>query len=175
MKRILVAILCFAFALPSWALSPAQDATLLADIQSDPVLSGLSPSSDAVNKIVAAYAQPASPPYVVWRSSMPTELSRAAIVVGAAQLDGLTVGKRDSLLWLCSDTINPADANVRAAISDLTGSQNTLKSALEAAMRRNASRLERLFASGAGTTASPGVMTVEGGISYGDVLRVMGW
>src|SRR5574337_1698078 len=120
-------------------------------------------------------AAPAAPAHVVWRSSLTTELTRAAIVSGATQMAALTVGKRDTLLYLCGQTINAADPAVRAAIDDLTGFQATLKAALVAAEKRNANRLEALFASGAGTTASPSTATVEGALTYQDVLATMGW
>lgn len=153
--------------------TPEQRAAFAADVAADPVLSQLPPSSNAIYDIIAAYK--ATTTYVIWRSQMTTEISRPAIVAAASQLDALTVGKRDSLLWLCSQTLDARDPNVRAAIVDLTGTQTTLKNALEAAMRRNANRLERLFSTGAGTTLSPGTAAVEGELTYGDVLQALNW
>src|SRR5574340_1010308 len=133
LRHLLLALALVLSTLAHADLTPAQRTTLAADIQADPVLSQLPPSSDAANQIVAAYAAPASPAYVVWRSSLTTELARAAIVSGATQMDALTVGKRETLLYLCGQTLNAADPAVRAAIDDLTGSQATLKAALVAA------------------------------------------
>lgn len=103
--------------------------------------------------------------FVVYRSQLPTDLSRIAILVGASQLDNLTVGKRDALLWLCSESLNPNDPNVRQSISDLCGSQNTLKNSLLASLKRFATRAEKALATGTGTNADPGTLVYEGIVS----------
>jgi hypothetical protein len=105
------------------------------------------------------------PTFYVWRSMLSTDRSRSAVVKGATQLDALTVGKRDSLLWLLSEAIDPSDAAVRAAIEDLCGSQNTLKGALQAEFKRTATRAEKILASGTGTSAVPATLTYEGYVS----------
>jgi hypothetical protein len=154
-------------------LTTAQLATLAADISASAEFASLPHSSDGAFEIAVAYNLPTS--FVVWRTSMTTQMARSAIIAGATQLDALTVGKRDSLLWLCSDTLDPSQASVRAAIDDLCGTQNTLKGALVAAQKRNATRIEKLLATGTGTTASPATMGFEGSVSYGDIKEAMGW
>jgi hypothetical protein len=102
---------------------------------------------------------------VVWRSALTPELARAAIVQGATQLDNLTVGKRDALLYITQGSLDVANVSVRTAIDDLCGTQNTLKTALQAAQKRFATRAEAALASGLGTSVSPSVMAWEGMIS----------
>lgn len=110
--------------------------------------------------------------HVVWRSVMTPEMSRAAIVQGATQLDSLTVGKRDSLFWLASGDLNVSDSAVRAAIDDLCGSQATLKAALVAAEKRVCTVAEKALATGTGTTANPATLGWEGFIAGNDVSEI---
>jgi hypothetical protein len=102
---------------------------------------------------------------VVWRSALTPELARAAIVQGATQLDNLTVGKRDALLFITQGNLDVANVGVRTAIDDLCGTQNTLKTALQASQKRFATRAEAALSSGLGTSVSPSVMAWEGMIS----------
>ena len=110
--------------------------------------------------------------YVVWRSALTPELARAAIIAGATQLDALTVGKRDSLFWLCSGNLDVSNAGVRAAIDDLCGTQSTLKTSLQSAQKRMASHAEKALASGTGTTLSPAALGWEGFVSGNDASDI---
>jgi hypothetical protein len=68
--------------------------------------------------------------------------------------------------------------NVRQAFTDIfsgTGNAATNRTHLQAVSKRAANRLEKLFATGTGSLASPATMTVEGSISYDEVMRAMGW
>jgi hypothetical protein len=122
-------------------------------------------------EIAEVYNQQAVPAFVVWKTEVTAQEWRHAIVGGggAAQLDALTASKRDALLWATEDVMNPSDPEVRAAIDDWCGSQNTLKAALVAVQKRNATRAEKLLATGTGTTASPATMGWEGNLTYQDV------
>ncbi len=113
--------------------------------------------------------------FVVWRSALTPEQARDAITNGdgLAQLDNLTAGKRDSLLWVFSGNTNPANANQRAAIANLCGTQNTLKAAILAAQKRVATRAEAAFATGTGSDAVPGLLGWEGQLSVNDVSTAL--
>lgn len=152
-------------------LTPAQTATLKSAIIADGNLAAAKAAHDT--QAITDHLNGASS-FIVWRSVMTTQQSRAAIILGATQMDGLTGGKRDSLLWLLSEDVSPADSHVRAAIDDLCGSQNTLKGALQAAQKRAATRLEQIFATGTGTTATPGLLGVEGAITELQI-RQLAW
>jgi len=151
------------------ALNPAQLATLKAAILADPVLNAFPNTQDGAWEIANALNVAATPAFTVWQSQMTPELSRAAIVLAATQLDNLTVGKRDALLYLVAGTLDCRQAGVRQAIDDLTGSQNTLKAALVVAEKRLALRIEKILATGAGSDASPATTTFEGAVPYMDV------
>jgi hypothetical protein len=175
MKKLILSLTLSLFAVGAFAnLTPTQQAALKANILADPVLSTLQPSSGAIYTIIEAYAAAPAQACIVWRPVLTPDVMRDAIVGGAAQLDNLTVGKRDALLYLISDNLTNT-ATMRSTLDDLCGTQNTLKAAIVAAEKRPATRLEKLYAAGACTSASPATMSVEGGLSYGDVLQAMGW
>lgn len=151
------------------SLNAAQSAALKADILADATLNAFPNNSDGAFEIAKAYNLPASPAFVVWRSTLTPDLSRTAIVAGAVQLDNLTAGKRDALLYLAQGSLDCRKTEVRPAIDDLCGSQNTLKASLLAAEKRNATRAEKLFATGTGSDAAPATTTFEGTLTYQDV------
>lgn len=119
-------------------------------------------------------ATEATPTFVVWKGNVSSDDFRAAVVNGGGvtQLDALTASKRDSLFWYIGATAKP-NANVSAALDDFCGSQNTLKASLQAAIRRNATVFERIYATGTGSTVSPGTLVVEGPVSLQEVSTAL--
>lgn len=113
--------------------------------------------------------------FVVWRSLLTPEQARKAISGGdgLAQLDNLTAGKRDSLLWALSGDTHPTNTAQRTAIEGLCGTQNTLKAAILAAQKRFATRAEAIYATGTGTNAVPGTLGWEGQLSANDVSTAL--
>ena len=118
------------------------------------------------NELADWFNQPQT--FVVWRSKLTPGQARSAIIKGATQLDGLTVGKRDSLFYLVSGDLDVSDAAVRTAIDDLCGTQNQLKGYLTAAQKRTTTRAEKTLASGTGTDATPANLGWEGWLSGND-------
>ena len=110
--------------------------------------------------------------FVVWRSVLTAAMAREALVEGAAQLDALTAGKRDSLFRICDGDLATYKQAVRSAIDDLCGTQSVLKAAFAAAERRFATRAEKCLASGTGTTALPADLGWEGRISGLDASEI---
>lgn len=115
----------------------------------------------------------AAPAFYVWRSNYTAEQIASAIDAGVTQMDSLTASKRETLLWWAGRGHDMRMAASQAAIDDLTGSQQTLKAALRNGAMRAVTRGERLFASGTGSTASPGSTTFEGVISPNDVVEAL--
>ena len=113
--------------------------------------------------------------FVVWRSSLTAEQARIAIANsdGLGQLDNLTVGKRDSLLWVLGGDTTPANTTQRTAIENLCGTQTALKAALLAAQKRLANKAEAIYATGTGSTAVPGTLGWEGELSVNDVSTAL--
>lgn len=150
-------------------LTTSQLSTLKAVALADPTAAQYIANGND-NELAEWFNQPQT--FVVWRSVLTPELARAAIIQGATQLDGLTVGKRDSLFYLVSGNLNVSEASVRAAIDDLCGGQNTLKAFLVAAQKRTTTRAEKALASGTGTDAVPAILGWEGWISGNDSSNI---
>jgi hypothetical protein len=148
-------------------LTEAQRTTIKADILANQDTADKFAIGD-LSSLAELYNAAAAPAFVVWKSILTAQQARTAIASssGLAQLDALTAGKRDSLLWVLEGDTQPSSATQRAAIDDLCGSQNNLKAAILAAQKLTASRIEKLFATGTGSDASPAVMAVEGPIGY---------
>ena len=144
--------------------------TLKAAILADPVLSAYPQNTDGAYDMAVYLRGTASPAFTLWNSAMTPEVSRAAVVSGAVQLDNLTAGKRDALLYLVGGTLDCTKAAVRQAIDDLTGSQNTLKAAIVAAEKRPALRIEKILSTGTGSDASPATTNWDGSLGYTDIL-----
>jgi hypothetical protein len=154
------------------SLTSAQATTLAADIKANPDCAAWLPTR--IDSEIAAYYN-AESAFIVWRSTLTSAQARAAISGGAglAQLDNLTAGKRDSLLWVFNNDTQPSNAAQRSAIDDLCGTQNQLKAAILAAQKRAATKAEQLFATGTGSDASPGSLVWEGALSVDDVSRAL--
>jgi len=159
------------------ALTTAQKATLKAYILATPALAAVAsgPGTD-YSFIAEQLSLEASPAFYVWRSSYSPQQMRSAMTVnlGTAQLDGLSAGKRDALLWFIGDTVSPADPAVIATLNDFCGSQNTLKASLVDGGKRKALRGEKILATGTGTLISPATMGYEGAISTQVIVTIFG-
>lgn len=151
-------------------LTNAQLLTLRAAAVADGTAAGYIATAD--DQALADWFNVVQQTFYVWRSSLTPDQARSAVVQGATQLDSLTAGKRDSLFWLLSESVNPSDAAVRSAIDDLCGSQATLKSALQAALKRTTTRAEKLLASGTGTISVPATLAYEGVLSAAEASGV---
>lgn len=164
-------------------LTPAQLLTLKADIAADPVLSTIPHTPDGAFAVAAAYNLPASPAFIVWRTSVPeadfTDLtSEEATTWSWPAYIARSVGEQAGWARMfAGGVVNPARPNVRQGFQDIfSGNQNNApaqRTHLAATCKRSALRVEKLFATGTGTTASPATMTVEGTLSYQAV--VLAW
>jgi hypothetical protein len=124
--------------------------------------------------IAEALNAPAEPPYIVWRTSV----GRAEILQNGfdwTRLDNLSVGK--ARIWsdiFVDGVINPSKLNVRAGIDAVwvgTAQDLAVRLAVYVHCKRTATRGEKLFATGTGSDAVPGTMTVEGNISNDDIQQ----
>lgn len=160
-------------------LTDAQVVTLKADILADPVLAAEPMNSDGAFAIAAAYNLEATPltPFWVWRTlvtknEMTSNTSDVATTFSFPQLIARTVqeqfGWRE--LFNGSDSCNPSLPNVRQGFADVfSGAQAgpvAQRAHLLAISRRKATRIEKLLATGTGSTTSPGTMGFEGPVSY---------
>jgi hypothetical protein len=162
------------------ALTPAQLLQLRNDIAADGALNPLPKTPDTALQIAAAYNAIASPDYWVWRTSV-SQLE----IVTATTADGTvwswpafiarSQGERDGWREMFADggSVNASLANVRQGFADIfSGSTNNApaqRTHLLTVGRRKATRAEKLFATGAGTTAAPSLLGFEGDVTGQDV------
>lgn len=155
-------------------LTPSQRQTLKTVIAADSILAASVPGSDGDLKIAAALDQQAVPDFFVWESRLGTAFV-AAEIVRYDETDALAEGKRWSWAELRqTGELDCGSAAVRKAVSDIFGALPNTWTALQAAMRRRATRAEKLFANlqpGDGSAASPAKLRLVGALDVEDVRR----
>lgn len=148
-------------------LTPEQLAILKADILADPAL------ANAYDEDVAhAYNLSAEPEHIVWKSAVdPDEIMRNGM--DWTQVDNLTVGKARIWDWMTRlGSFDPSKLNIRAGIDAAwvgTAAMLAVRATIYTHCKRPATRAEKLFASGIGTTVSPATMGFEGFLTYADI------
>lgn len=185
-------------------LTPQQSATLKTDIEADPVLSLLTVGSDSASIIAEAYKLFPLVDFYVFRTdvkkdeiqnciiydnmtpmqAVPTSTQLAVDIWAARCL--LAQSKQFNLqnLLLGVESFNFSLPNIRKGFQDAltvlpTKSDGTNQNAgwttLQAIIYRKANRLEKLLATGDGTTALPATMSVEGSLTYSEIAIVLNW
>jgi hypothetical protein len=163
-------------------MTTTQLQTLKADIAASADLNTIPIGEDGSTAIAALYNLPAAVDFWVWRATV----AKAEFVNGLGP-DGTvfnwtgtgfitrTVGERDAWreLFSSNGTVNPSLTNVRQAFNDIFSGATAPAPAnrlhLLAVARRKASRIEKLLATGTGTTAAPGLMGFEGPVTAFDI------
>lgn len=170
-------------------LTLAQKQALKADIiaASDPECVALEASptnSDLAFAVAALYNLAASPDYWAWKTQLTkhaavSETSVDATTFSFTQLISRTVQEQFGWqeLWNSTLSCNPSLPNVRQGFADVfSGAQAgpvAQRAHLLAMARRKATRVEKLLATGTGSTASPATMGFEGPLTFQNVLDAM--
>lgn len=156
-------------------LTPAQLATIKAAIVADGTLNAIPNNSDGNTEVAEALNLDASPAFWVWKSRVTESEYTAQASVDATTWSwpayiARSQGERDGWQRMFSDgAVDPSQVNVRQGIADIfsgTGIAVTQRTHLLTVSRRNASRVEKLLATGTGSTAAPATMGFEGPITY---------
>lgn len=159
-------------------LTSQQLVTLKADIEADPAFTGLPQNSDSAFLIATSYNMIAVPDFIVWKTSVSVdEIMRNGM--DWARVDNLSVGKARIWEWLGKlGTFDASKPNIRAGIDAAwvgTAADLAVRAAVYVHCKRQAKRIEKLYATGTGSDASPGTMVYQGNINYLDVMQAMGW
>jgi len=156
-------------------LTTEQKATLKSFVEGNATLNQIPHSYDGAFALADALTVDVSPAFIVWRTSVSAEEIMSNGFVWTA-VDALTVGKARIWDWMTRyGTINPSKVNVRQGMADAFGAASAMATGIMPHLKRNANLLEKLFATGTGTTASPATMVIEGSLSYQEVYEAMGW
>jgi hypothetical protein len=165
-------------------LTSAQLSTLKTNIQSDQAFDSFeaNPTPDGAFAVADAYNLAAAPDFWVWR----TFVSDAEIYE-VTTADGTTwswtiyiarsQAERDAWRQMVNmkGGLNASLANVRQGIADIFSGAGGLaqRTHLTTVGRRKATRAEKLFSTGTGSTASPALMSVEGNLNFQDIMNAM--
>ena len=151
-------------------MTPAQLLILSQDISTKPEFFSLPNNSDAGTTIADWYNTTATPAFIVWRTSVaPVEIMSNGF--RWSDIDVMTAGKyRIWQLMAGLEAINPSKANVRQGLNDAFTAGTPMMLAIAPHLRRSATRVEKLFATGTGTDASPATMVLEDALTYADVI-----
>jgi hypothetical protein len=137
--------------------------------------------------LAAAYNLPALPDYWAWRTAVPrgeflftTSSEGTTFTFVGNGFIGRSAGEFEAwrqLFRLDTDETNPALPQVRQAFQDIfsgIGTAAANRQHLAIVARRLVTRAERLFATGAGSLAAPGVLGPEGALTYLDIAKAFG-
>lgn len=179
-------------------MTPAQLATLKAFILADPNMAAKPLTSAGALEIATLLNAAASPIYNVWRSVTPTSdildsitwanLTPADTADGTATFTNRALvcqSKQMNLQIILQgrDSVTSGKLSVRGGLSDAlqnvpAGAAGALVDAgwagagkVKATITRTASVIEKLFATGNGTTATPSSMSYEGPVTSEDVQQ----
>ncbi|MCU0810115.1 MAG: hypothetical protein MUE59_03615 [Thiobacillaceae bacterium] len=161
-------------------LTTEQRATLKAFVEADPTLNQIPKTYDGAYALADALKVEASPAFIVWKTSV-TQDEIMQNGFDWVRVDNLSVGKARIWEWLFdnqSATCNPSKINVRSGIDECwkgTAADLAVRAAVYVHCKRKANLLEKLFAVGTGSDASPATMAIEGSVSYQEVYEAMGW
>lgn len=151
-------------------LTTAQAATLRADIDANPDALALKQAGNIAG--LAALYNTFDGTYFVWKTTVPIrDVGDAIVATELAGLTGLNIDRLSCIAQLSQMGINASKADRRAAFDDIfsgAGGANT-RAALLVLWKRTARRIEKLFATGTGTTGSPATLTFEGQVTGDDI------
>lgn len=157
------------------ALTPAQLATLKTYINSVPAWAALPNDSDSAFFIAGELNKTATPDYIVWRENVTASETGEAWI--GTDIDGMSSLNMQRLQLLLAsaggNTFDMRRADRRAGFENPFGTNpsNGSRVAMRAAWKRKGTVLEKVFATGAGTDATPATTVVVGDISYQEVQQ----
>jgi len=161
------------------ALTAAQLPTLKSAInaETDPTFVGY--RTNGQNGLMAAFYNAAHASFVVYKSSVTiADVGKAINYVAFEALTTANLEKINTFTRVNMQTFPPSKADIRTFWSNvfsgaLGGQGQATRDALDALWRRLATRGERLYATGTGTTVDPGVLVFEGNINDIDVQNAI--
>jgi hypothetical protein len=163
-------------------LTNAQLLTLKAAIlnETDPTFVGYRNANDKPSMAVWLNAA-SSPAFIVYRSSVATaEVGKAVNYVAVEAMTDINRARITTFYTMNPSSFQPRD-DVRsywdATFGGTLGGQGqATRDALAALWKRTATRLEKLYATGTGTTLAPGALVFEGTVDanhIGDALEAV--
>lgn len=132
------------------------------------------------NTLMAAWLNgPAAPTFIVFKRRVTTtEVGAAVSYIAVEAMTDADRGKITTFYSMNPSVFDPSRADVRTYWANtfagaLGGQGQASRDALDALWRRQATELEVVFATGTGSTLSPGTLVVEGPITDTEVAAVL--
>ena len=154
-------------------MTPAQLTTLQTAILADPVLNAYPNNSDGAFDMSIYLNTASAPAFIVWRTNV--TIAETGRAFNGTEWAGMTSANHTRLQtvsqWI-DGGYNASLADIRAMFNDIwSGAGGALTRAnLLALWKRTATKGERIFATGAGSDATPGVLVIEGTIAYQHIM-----
>ena len=161
-------------------LTPTQNAVVKADILANPDLNAIPNSADGAYAIADLYNKIAVPDFIVWKVRLHeqeiTSLTSAEGTVWSwTAFISRTVGEQEgwSRMFNGTYTINPSLLQVRNGLADIFsgGTGAAQRTHLTAISKEKATRLEKLLATGAGTTLDPATRVFVGNTNHSEIAE----
>lgn len=154
-------------------LTTAQKQTLKTHIQSNSDTNAVYVANDLTG-LAALLNADASPAFTVWKTLVLWD--EIGDKIDALELVGLTTAKLTQLqtvALIAPNGVNPSMQNRRDAFDQVFSAAggNITRPALATLWKRSATRLEKIFATGTGSVASPATLVVEGLITTNDLIN----
>jgi hypothetical protein len=152
-------------------LTTAQLQAIKADIAANPDLAALPNNGDGNQAVANLYNALASPTFIVWKTA--ATLNQVKEKFDGSELAGLTTANTSRLQTVALYSpmgVNPSLASTRVFFADVFSTGGITAAALLALWKRSALRIEKLFATGTGSDASPATLVVEGTINGSQIL-----
>lgn len=156
-------------------LTPAQIQTLKTAL-----LAETDPTFVALRTAGATYAMTdwynSASTFIVWRVDVTAdEIGNAWVGTDIDGMSALNMQRLQLLLSSSSGLFDMSRADRRAGFENPFGTNqnNGSRVAMRAAWKRAATRFERLFTTGTGTDATPGLLVVTGPLSETDLVRAL--
>lgn len=156
-------------------MTPAQLSTLKAFILADPTLSAQPMTSAGSLVIQAALNADASPAFIVWRHDVTADENGNAWM--GTDIDGMSALNMQRLQLLLSSSatgvFDMRRADRRSGFENPFGTNvsNASRVAMRAAWKRSARVVEKLYATGTGSDATPATTTFVGGVTTDEIQQ----
>lgn len=169
MKKLLLSLI-FVSNLANAEFTQPQKAMLNTAIRAEPSISAC--VTEGNDSCVADWLNSAST-FVVWKTKLSCRYLQENAIVWPS-VDSLTVGKSRIYELMCKyDEINPSVLNVRQGLIDAFGAGSATVTAATPLFKRPALQVEKVLATGTGTTGAPGLLTFEGKANINDVSSIL--
>jgi len=159
------------------ALTPAQLPVLKAAIaaETDPTFVGYR-TANSTGAMADWYNEATSPAFVLWRTNVTIRETGQAF--NGTEWAGMTTANHTRLQTVAQyldQGYNASLADVRAMFNDIWSGAGgaTTRASLLALWKRVSSKVEKIYATGTGSDASPATPTFEGRITNDDVLAAL--